>query len=311
MQRVTNHIHILKNFRPKTLKTIVFFLLSMKIIAGSASQTLSKTFSTICNMPLVHIQTKRFPDKELYIRILDNIENEEVIVIQTTYPDENIIELVLLLDAVKRSGAAHITVVIPYFGYARQDKQFKKGEPVSAAALARLISTLADKIITIDPHKKHILDFFSIPAFETTAIPAIATYLASKHIDLVLAPDHGALDKATLAADQLACDVDYLEKTRIDGNTISIAPKNLEVRGRTVAIIDDIISTGGTMAEAIKQLHRQEADMIYVACSHGLFAGTAVDTLQNARCKEIISTDTIQTQFSTVSVAPILVDILS
>ena len=283
----------------------------MKLIAGSASQPLSEKISTALKIPIIETQTKRFPDGELYIRILENIENEEVTIIQTTYPDENIIELFLLLDAVKRAKAKTITVVIPYFGYARQDKQFKNGEPISAAALARLISTLADNIITVDPHKEHILDFFTIPAKSVSAVKPIATYLKGKQIDLVLAPDHGALDRAKKAADYLQCDVDYLEKTRLDGSTISINPKNLEVNGKTVAIIDDIISTGGTMAEAIKQLHSQDVKKIYVACTHGLFAGSAIKKLQEAGCEEIIATDTIQTQFSTVSVSSALEEIRS
>ena len=283
----------------------------MKLIAGSASQPLSKKISTALKLPIIETQTKRFPDGELYIRILENIKNEEIIIVQTTYPDENIIELFLLLDAAKRAKAKNITVIIPYFGYARQDKQFKEGEPVSAAALARLISTLADNIITVDPHKEHILDFFTIQAKSISAVKPIATHLKERQIDLVLAPDHGALERATKAANCLECDVDYLEKTRLDGSTISISPKNLEVSGKTVAIIDDIISTGGTMAEAIKQLHSQDVKKIYVACTHGLFAGSAIKKLQESGCEEIIATDTIQTQFSTVSVSSALEEILS
>jgi ribose-phosphate pyrophosphokinase len=283
----------------------------MKLIAGSASQSLTEKISTTVNLPIVKTQIKRFPDGELYIRILENIKNQEIIIIQTTYPDENIIELFLLLDAVKRAEAQKITVIIPYFGYARQDKQFKKGEPISAAALARLISTLADNIITVDPHKEHILDFFTIPAKSVSAVNPIASYLIDKQIDLVLAPDHGALARAKQAANQLQCEVDYLEKTRLDGSTISIAPKKLAANGKTVAIIDDIISTGGTMAEAIKQLHSQDVKKIYVACTHGLFAGSAIKKLQEAGCEEIIATDTIQTQFSTVSVTSAIEEILS
>ena len=283
----------------------------MKLIAGSASQPLSKKISTALKLPIIDTQTKRFPDGELYIRILENIKNEEIMIVQTTYPDENIIELFLLLDAAKRAKAKNITVIIPYFGYARQDKQFKEGEPISAAALARLISTLADNIITVDPHKEHILDFFTIQAKSISAVKPIATHLKERQIDLVLAPDHGALERATKAANCLECDVDYLEKTRLDGSTISISPKNLEVSGKTVAIIDDIISTGGTMAEAIKQLHSQDVKKIYVACTHGLFAGSAIKKLQEAGCEEIIATDTIQTQFSTVSVSSALEEILS
>ena len=282
----------------------------MKLIAGSASQDLSKKLADLTNIPIVTTETKRFPDGELYIRIKEDIGKEDIIIVQTTYPDENIIELFLLLDAVNRAKANFITVIIPYFGYARQDKQFKKGEPISAEALAKLISTLSDKVITVDPHKEHILEFFSIPAESVSAVPTLSSYLQDKQIDLILAPDYGALDRANHAANQLKCDVDYLEKTRVDGNTISIAPKNLAVKEKTVAIIDDIVSTGGTMAEAIKQLHAQEVDTIYVACTHGLFAGSAIKKLEEAGCKEIIATDTIQTQFSKVSVSEVLNQII-
>jgi ribose-phosphate pyrophosphokinase len=282
----------------------------MKLIAGSASKDLSKKLADSTSVPMVKTETKRFPDGELYIRIKEDIEDEDITIVQTTYPDENIIELFLLLDAVIRAKANFITVIIPYFGYARQDKQFKKGEPISAEALAKLISTLSDKVITVDPHKEHILEFFSIPAESVSAVPTIASYLHDKQIDMILAPDYGALDRANHAAKQLKCDVDYLDKTRVDGNTISIAPKNLAVKEKTVAIIDDIVSTGGTMAEAIKQLHTQEVDTIYVACTHGLFAGSAIKKLEEAGCKEIIATDTIQTQFSKVSVSEVLNQII-
>jgi ribose-phosphate pyrophosphokinase len=278
----------------------------MKLIAGSASKKLANILSQSLNIPLVNIESRRFPDGELYVRILEKMQDEDVYIIQTTYPDENIIELFFILDAVKRAGAKSVAIIIPYFGYARQDKQFKEGEPISAAILASLISTLADKVITIDPHKEHILDFFTIPAESISAVSSIVLYLKEKEIDMVLSPDHGALNRAKKAAELLKCDVDYLEKKRIDGNTISISPKNLDVKGRTVAIIDDIISTGGTMAEAIKQLRAQQADTIYVACTHGLFAGSAIEKLQKAGCEEIIATDTIQSPFSIVSVTSVL-----
>mgnify|MGYP006277144117 CR=1 FL=1 len=280
----------------------------MKLIAGSASKQLANKIATVHNLSLVKTKIKRFPDGELYTRILEPLKDEDVTIIQTTYPDENIVELFLLLDAVQRSGAKSITSIIPYFGYARQDKQFKEGEPISAAVLAKLISTMADTVITIDPHKEHILDFFTIPSKSVSAVSSIAHYLKGREIDLVLAPDYGAFARANQAAKILESDIDYLEKTRIDGNTISITPKKLEVKGKTVAIIDDIISTGGTMAEAIHQLHKQNVNAVYVCCTHGLFAGSAIKKLEQADCEEIISTDTIETQFSTVSVASVLKD---
>lgn len=278
----------------------------MMILGGSTSTDIAKDLAMLTNNSLLDVTIKRFPDGELNICINENIKNKEIMVIQTTFPDDKIIELFLLLDACKKADAKKITVVIPYYGYARQDKQFKKGEPVSAEVFAKLISLYADEIITVDPHKDHILDFFSVPTSKVSAIHQIASYLEPKQIDVILAPDRGALPNAEIAAKQLGCAVDYLEKTRIDGNTVKCAPKNLKVKGKKVAIIDDIISTGGTMANAITELKKQQAIAVYVACTHGIFAGQAIQKLTNAKCDEIIATDTIQTTYSKVKIAPIL-----
>lgn len=278
----------------------------MFLIGGTASASIAEDLSLQTNVPIAETIIHRFPDGELYVRIKEDIKKHEIAIIQTTYPDQNIIELFLLLDACKRAKAKKITVIIPYYGYARQDQQFKTGEPISAEALATLICINADEAITIDPHKEYIKDFFSIPTKSVSAVPALASYLKNKNVDVVLAPDKGALKRAEHAAKILNCDVDYLEKTRVDGNTISIKPKQLEVNDKTVAIIDDIISTGGTMAAAITELKKQKAAKVYVACTHGLFAGTAIEKLTKAQCDEIISTDTIKSVYSKVNIAPVL-----
>jgi len=215
-----------------------------------------------------------------------------------------------LQDAVKEAGAKKITVVVPYFGYSRQDKKFEEGEPISAKAIAALISLNADEVITIDPHKEHILDFFSIPAFSCSAVPELAKFLKKKDIDLVLAPDKGALDRAKQASTIIGCDFDYMEKTRIDGTTVEIKPKNLNAQDKNVAIVDDIISTGGTMAKSIAELKKHGAKKIFVACTHGLFAGEAVKKLVSAGCDEIISTDTIVSEFSKVKISPCILQLL-
>ena len=282
----------------------------MIIIGGTASKDIAKEVAKNSEHNLLPLEIKRFPDKELYVRLKKPVKNENVTIIQTTYPDEHIIELFLLLDAVKRAKADQITVVIPYFGYARQDKQFKKGEPISAQAIAELISHYADNIITIDPHKEHILDFFTVPAKSITAVTPLASYFKNKHIDFVLAPDKGAIHRAKKTAKILTCDVDYMEKTRIDGSTIKIAPKNINVKNKNTLIIDDIISTGGTMATSIQELKKQGAKKVFVACTHGLFAGNAVQKLQSANCEEIIATDTIISEFSKVKTAEIIAETL-
>ena len=276
----------------------------MYVIGGSASGKVANDLSSSLKLSLAKIESNRFPDDELYVRILDDISDKHVLIVQSTYPDPNIIELFLLQEAAKEAGVKEVTVVIPYFGYARQDTKFKDGEPISAKAIAHLISLNADRIITVDPHKEHILDFFDVPAFSCSAVSAIAKYLGKKNIDLVLAPDKGALNRSKNTSKIMNCDFDYLEKTRIDGKTIQIKTKNLEVRNKNVAIIDDIVSTGGTMAKSIKELRKQGAKKVYVACTHGLFAGEAVKKLTSAGCDEIISTDTIESRFSKVKVSP-------
>jgi len=282
----------------------------MYIIGGTASKSIAEDLSIELDAPLADTISKRFPDEEFYTRVKDNISGEDVVIVQTSYPDKNIIELFLLQNAAKEAKARTITVVIPYFGYARQDKKFEEGEPVSAKALASLIGLNADNIITVDPHKEYILDFFSTQAYSCSAVPEIAKYLVDKEIDMILAPDKGAINRVKNASKIIGCDYDYMEKNRIDGETIEIKPKNLDAKNKNVAIIDDIISTGGTMAKSIHELKKHNAKDVYVACTHGLFAGDAVRKLFSAGCSEIISTDSIISKFSKVKIAPCILPIL-
>ena len=176
--------------------------------------------------------------------------------------------------------------------------------------MANLISSNADRVITVDPHKEYILDFFSTPAFSCSAVPELAKYLKNKDIDMVLAPDKGALERVKQASKIIKCDFDYMEKTRIDGDTIEIKPKKLDSQNKNVAIIDDIISTGGTMAKSIQELKKYGAKNVFIACTHGLFAGDAIKKLNAAGCDEIISTDTVISEFSKVKIAPCIVNLL-
>jgi ribose-phosphate pyrophosphokinase len=282
----------------------------MYIIGGTASKSVAEDLSIKLDKPLAVTISKRFPDNEFYMRIEDDVSGEHVVIVQTTYPDNNIVELFILQNAVEEAGAKEITVVIPYFGYARQDTKFKSGEPISAKALASLISLNADRVITVDPHKEYILDFFSTPAFSCSAVPELAKYLKIKDIDMVLAPDKGALERVKKASKIIKCDFDYMEKTRIDGETIEIKPKKLDSHNKNVAIIDDIISTGGTMAKSIQELKKYGAKNVFIACTHGLFAGDAIKKLNAAGCDEIISTDTVFSEFSKVKIAPSIVNLL-
>ncbi len=282
----------------------------MYILGGTSAKNVAGNLANKIQQPLLQATYKRFPDDEFYVRVLDDISGEDVMIVQTAYPDQKIVELLLMQDAVHDAGAKKITVVLPYFGYSRQDKKFEEGEAISSRAVAQHISMHADCVITVDPHKQHILKFFTVPAYSCSAVSTIAQHLKEKNIDFVLAPDKGAKDRAKEAATLIDCEYDYLEKTRIDGTTVKVTPKKLDARGKHVAIIDDIISTGGTMANSIKELKKQGAKTVSVACTHGLFVGGAKEKLLSADCDEIISTDTIETEFSKVSAADCIAEVL-
>jgi ribose-phosphate pyrophosphokinase len=249
-----------------------------------------------------NVESRRFPDFECYVRIHDNLDGEEVVLVQTAYPDEKIIELFLLQDAIREFNVNKLITVIPYFGYARQDKKFNLGEPISAKTLVKHFQLTTDSIITVDIHEEGIIDWFDIPAKNISGMPQIGAYLKPLSPDIIIAPDKGALDLAKIVAEVIGCKWDYLEKTRIDGETVEMKAKNLSVSDKKVAIVDDIIATGGTIVKATEHLKSQGASEVYAACTHGLFARKALSRLQKV-CDEVISTDTIENETSVVSVA--------
>lgn len=277
-------------------------MIKLKIIGGSSSKRLSEKLAKEINADLAGIVLKRFPDKECYIRIMDGLDNENVVLIQNAYPDENIVEFFLLADAIREFKVKKLTAVVPYFGYARQDKKFNSGEPVSVRALIKRTQIGIDKIITVDIHDKNVLKWFDISNINISGMPAIGEYLKKLNPDIVIAPDDGALELAKNVADIIGCSYDYLEKKRIDAEHVEMTPKNLDVKNKNVAIVDDIISTGGTIITATKNLKNQGAEKVYACCTHGLFASNAFGKLQKV-CDKIVSTDTIENRASIVSVA--------
>jgi ribose-phosphate pyrophosphokinase len=275
----------------------------MFVVGGSASQQLSKELAKCLKGRLAKVEIRRFPDDECYVRIDDDLDGEDVFLVQTTWPDKNIIELFLLQDAIKEFDVSSLTTVVPYFGYARQDKQFKSGEPISARALAKLIQLNTDEFMTVDVHAPTVIDWFEdVSAKNVPGYPAVGRFLKGKGIQLVLSPDEGRADNAKRVADVVGCEADFLVKERLDGETVHITPKSLAVKGKKVAIVDDIISTGGTIAKAAESLKEQGASRILAVCTHGVFAGEALKKL-SAVCDEICSTDTIENPTTCISVA--------
>ncbi|MFQ6106413.1 MAG: ribose-phosphate diphosphokinase [Thermoplasmata archaeon] len=280
----------------------------MKIVGGSASTDLAKKLAGELQSDMVETQFKRFPDGEAYVRILSDITDEEVVLVQSAYPDEKIIELFLWQDAIADCSVNSLRVVIPYLGYARQDRAFERGEAISIRALANLIQMGASEIYTIDAHSEVASRYFDMRWNELSAAPAIADHLKSLNVDSVLAPDRGALGRARRVADLLGCESDHLEKKRMDPYNVEVTPKSLDVEGKVVAIVDDIISTGGTIAEATEQLRKQNAKRVIAACTHGLFVGDALERLKV--CDEVFCTDTLRSPVSKVTVAGVIAEAL-
>lgn len=284
----------------------------MIVIAGSASPKLSARVAKQFKCPLVKPDSRRFPDGERYLRIGAELKGEHAVVVQSTcYPqNENLIELCFLLDAAKDLGAKRVTAVVPYLAYARQDKRFKPGEAISLWTVCKLIGqTGADDLITFDLHEEETIRNFAIPAYNLTAMPLLGQYLSGLKLKdpVILGADQGASEHARKVAVELGVEHDYLEKRRVTPEKVITQPKRLGVTKRDVVIVDDIISTGGTIIEAVKILRRQKVRGIYAACTHPVLVGKALRRIMGAGVKRIIATDTIEHRVSAVSVAPLIV----
>ncbi|MCZ3366796.1 MULTISPECIES: ribose-phosphate diphosphokinase [Methanobacterium] len=281
------------------------------IIGGSASQKLAAKIAKELECPLIPIETKRFPDGERYVRIKGKVGEEVTVVQSTGYPqDENLIELFLILKNLKSMGVKKIKVVIPYFGYGRQERRFKSGEAVSAVIIANLLEAAgADEIFCINLHEDNIREFFQIPVHNLSAMKPIAEYIKNNLNDpVIVAPDKGALGFAKEIAEILGCEYDYLEKTRLSPEVVETKPKNLDVKGKEAVIIDDIISTGGTIVNATKILKEHGATKVVVSCVHPVLVEDALLKLFAADIDDVIATDTLRSDVSLISVAQIVAD---
>jgi ribose-phosphate pyrophosphokinase len=280
----------------------------LKIVGGPASQLLASRTARALGTEPVLCEFNRFPDGEHYLRIAGEIKNECITIIQSTPTDSDLVSLLQLIDACDE--AKELNVVIPYMGYARQDKRFKPGEPISARAVARCIN--ADRVFTINIHAKSVLEHFKGSTQNLDAAKLLGEHIAGIGLKnpILIAPDEGAQGLVMRVSTGLDFEYDNLQKTRLSGDTVSIKTKNLDVCGRHVVLVDDMIATGGTMAESIKMLKNQGAVDVYLVCVHPVLARNAALRLFNAGVKDIIATDTLETAESRLSVAPLIADAL-
>ena len=300
----------------------------MVVVSGSSGRDVAEALAPLLGMQYIELVTRRFPDSEGYVRIpedaIDSIRAEPVILVSNTYPDSGILQTILLLEAIGdvRKGdlknlkgvepqsmpdvGAGIYLAIPYYGYSRQDKRFSKGEVISAKVIADLFARSCDGMAILDLHEPAVLEDMDFPVKFVSAMPEVADRLANVvKPDFILSPDKGAISRATEVANLIGCEFSYLEKTRIDAHTIEHTPKDLDVNGRVVAIVDDMISTGGTICRASDALRRQGAKEVHAACTHGLFTGGAISRLAN-HVDGVHSTDSLPNPRAVVSSAPAL-----
>jgi len=270
----------------------------MDVVPTPASPVLSRRIAKSLNLQLASVTCKKFPDGEIYVRV-ESDEAEHVIVCSINKNDD-LVTLLLMLDAL----VGDCYVVIPYMGYARQDKAFLKGEAISIRAIAKLIESYTKEIYTVNIHSQEAASFFK-NLKEIDAMPEIGKKFVDEDV-IMISPDEGSIKRVKVAAKFANCDWDYLEKRRIDSTTVEITPKNLEVANRDIVIVDDIISTGGTIIQAAKMLRKLGARNINAACVHGVFAAYSVVSLFSSGISEIIATDTVESIFSKISVSELI-----
>ncbi|MHA1409483.1 MAG: ribose-phosphate diphosphokinase [Candidatus Odinarchaeia archaeon] len=284
----------------------------MIVIPGPASQLLGIKVAREIKAKTINVSFKDFPDGETYIRLEGNVKNEDVLLINSTYypQNKNIIQLFYLIDALKEMKPSKLRVVIPYFAYARQDKIFKEGEALSIKVLEKIIENLgADEIYTIDIHAPHVLEYFNIKAKDLTAMTLFGEYFKSLKLNnpLVIAPDDGAIHRAETVSSILNSEYVSFDKFRDrDTGEISMEYKEIDVKNRDIIIVDDIISTGGTMIKAIQMVKKQGANKVYAAATHALLLGSAKSRILSAGANDIIGTDTVPSEISKISVAPLI-----
>jgi len=291
----------------------------MKIIGGSGGRLLTVLVAQELGLKASRVEIKRFPDGEKYIRIDDDVREEDVAIIQSIHhePDNLLFEYLLLCDTVRDLGANRVIGILPYFAYARQDSRFNPGEAVSFKTVTKLIEDVGTtELFSIDMHQhrvERVSDFFRIQVHNLTAAPLLAEYIKENmqlENPVVIGPDEESEQWASAAAKVIGADHGTLQKKRLGAEKVEIATRSLNVRGRDVLVVDDIISTGGTIMEATKILRDQGARRVLVACTHPILGHDALSRIYESGAETVIGTDTVPSPISYVSVAPLIAEAL-
>lgn len=270
----------------------------LQIFTCNSNPDLAREIADHVGVPLGDAEVGQFSDGEIYVRLNESVRGSNVYVIQSTcHPvNQHLMELLVMVDALKRASAGTINVVIPYYGYARQDRKARARDPITAKLVANLIETAgADRLITMDLHATQIQGFFDIPVDHLLGVPILSRYFIEKQLDevVVVSPDHGGVIRARKMAERLGAPIAIIDKRRPEPNVAEVMNIVGDVRGRTAIIIDDIIDTAGTIMLAADALIEQGAKEVYACCTHPVFSGPAIERIRKANIKEVVVTNTI------------------
>lgn len=290
----------------------------LQLFALNSNIPLAQEISDHIGVPLGKCTVTKFSDGETQINIEESVRGYEVYIIQSTSEpvNENIMELLILIDALKRASAKSINIVMPYYGYARQDRKARSREPITSKLVANLLETTgADRVVTLDLHAPQIQGFFDIPIDHLQAVPLLADYIKKKDLKdiVIVSPDHGGVIRARRMADLLKAPIGIIDKRRPKPNVAEVMNIIGDIEGRTAIIVDDMIDTAGTMQLAADALIEKGATEVYACVTHPVLSGPAIERIENSKIKELVVTNSINLpeekrieKITQLSVAPLI-----
>jgi ribose-phosphate pyrophosphokinase len=271
----------------------------VKLFSLSANRELSEEISKYSGIPLSSIDLSRFADGEIGIDVAETVRGYHVFLVQPTHEpvNENIMELLITIDAMKRASAKSINIIMPYYGYSRQDRKARSRQPISAKLVANLLETAgATRVIAMDLHASQIQGFFDIPIDNFRALPIIVDYFKHKNLEdiVIVSPDHGGAVRARKMGDVMGCQIAIIDKRRPRANVSEVMGLVGDVEGKTAIIIDDMIDTAGSITKAAQAVMDAGAKEVYAACTHPLLSGTAIELIEKSVLKEVVCMNTIK-----------------
>ncbi|MGA2629083.1 MAG: ribose-phosphate pyrophosphokinase [Terriglobia bacterium] len=271
---------------------------TLKVFSGNAHPALAKEICEHLGVPLGQAQIGRFPDGEVRLQIMENVRGADVFLIQPTCSPVNdtLMELLILIDASRRASADRITAVVPYYGYARQDRKDRPRVPISSKLVADLLTTAgAHRVLALDLHAGQIQGYFNIPVDHLYAIPVTVDYFRKLKLKnlVVVSPDPGGVERARAFAKKLKVPLAIIDKRREDAHVVEMFNVIGDVVGKTCLIVDDMIDTGGTLVKAVGALLEKGAEKVYACCTHGVFAGNAIETIRDSKLEQVVTTNSI------------------